>query len=290
MKKITVLSLTLMMALLAANLLTAQIKTPQSSPVCKTSMTVGLTDVSIEYSRPSMKGRAIFAKDGLVPFGEMWRTGANKNTTITFGDAVKVSGKEVKAGTYSLFTIPGADEWTIIFYTDAENWGLPEKWDATKEAARFNVKSQKMGVTVESFLINIGDIRSNTANLELIWENTLIEIQLEADVDTKVMKEYDRLMAGPTQGDYYNLASYYHETKKDMFKALEFVNKATASNPKFWHVRRKSEILADLGRYEEAIEAAQQSLKLAQEANNMDYVRINEKNIGMWNKKVGKKN
>lgn len=285
MKQFKTLLATLLLTGMFTLNLQAQLKTPAPSPLAKFSQTVGLTDVTIEYSRPSMKGREIFAKGGVVPLGEMWRTGANKNTIITFGDAVKVAGMEVKAGSYALFTTPNEKEWTIVFYSDTENWGVPEKWDATKEAARFNIPVQKMAQKVETFLVNIGDVRFNTANIELIWENTLIEIPLEVDVDTKVNKEFDRLVKGPSPGDYYTMASYYHETGKDLYKALEYVNKATAENPKFWQVRRKAEILADLGRYAEAIETAKVSIKLAEDAKNMEYVRINEKNIAMWNKK-----
>lgn len=273
------------MLLLAGTQIRAQLQTPAPSPSCKMTQTVGLTDVTVEYSRPSVKGRDIFSKDGLVPFGQMWRTGANKNTMVTFSDDVKVGGTEVKKGTYAIFTKPDASEWTVYLYTDTENWGVPEKWDDEKVAAKVMVKPKKMDISVESFLVNIGNLRTNSAELELIWDHTLVEVPIEVDVDSKVMGQFEKMLAGPTGSDYYRMASYYHETGKEAYKALEYVDKAIADNPKFWMVRKKSEILADMGRYDEAIESAKKSLKMAQDAGNMDYVRINEKNIAEWSKK-----
>jgi hypothetical protein len=265
----------------------AQISTPAASPTMNLSTKVGLTDVSIEYSRPSVKDRDIFAKGGLVPFGEMWRTGANKNTMFTFGDDVMLGGKEVKAGTYALFTIPDENEWTIILYEDTNNWGIPKEYDAKKEAARFMVKPGKTGKGVETFTINITDVTYNSANINLSWEFTSVDLPLKVEVNKMVQKEFDRLVNGPNAADYYNMAAFYHESGQDLNKALEYVEKATmGDDPKFWQVRRKSLILADLGKYKEAVDSAKQSLALAQKAGNMDYVRMNEKSIADWTKKM----
>lgn len=291
MKKSIFILFAFFMLLGLSSELNAQIKTPAPSPSSKTTQTVGLTDITVEYSRPSKKGREIFGNEGLVRYGETWRTGANKNTIVTFSDAVKVGGKDLKAGSYALYTIPGAEEWTVIFYTDYNNSGVPEKWDATKEAARLMIKPQTFPVEVETFLINIGNISMNSASLEIIWDNTLVEVPVEVDADTKVMKDIERVLGGPSPADYYNAGSYYHESGKDLNKALEYVEKAVSKDPKFWQVRRKSLILADMGRYDEAITTAKQSLKLAQDAGNMDYVRMNEKAISEWMSKAkgGKK-
>ncbi len=266
----------------------AQINTPAPSPSCKLQQTVGLTEVTVEYSRPGVKGRTIFAEDGLVPFGKMWRTGANRNTVITFSDDVKVEGNDLKAGSYALYTIPGADAWTIIFYTDTNNWGLPQEWDTSKEAARFVVRPVEHCFT-ETFTINIDKLRNESAEIQLIWERTLVPIKLEVDVDSKVMADIKRVMGGPTRSDYYAAARYYYEADKDLEQALEWVRKANELDPRYWQYRLEAQILAKMRRYDEAIQAAKKSLELAKEAGNEDYVRMNQKDIDEWSKMAGGK-
>lgn len=265
----------------------AQIKTPPASPSCKVTQTVGLMEVTLEYSRPSVKERDIFSTNGLVPMGQKWRTGANKNTMITFSEDVKFGGKEVKKGTYGVFTVPGTNLWSIILYDETSNWGLPKTWDASKEVANVTVKPTALPFSVESMLITVGNLKSSSATIDLVWDNVMVSVPLELNTDEEVDKAYDRLMAGPSASDYYKLGSYYHETGRDLKKALEFVNLAIANkDPKFWQVRRKSLILADLGNYTEAIATAKESLKLAQAAGNKDYVRMNEKAISDWASKA----
>lgn len=266
----------------------AQIHTPAPSPSSKLQQTVGLTEVTVEYSRPSVKGRTIFAEDGLVPFGKMWRTGANRNTVVTFGDDVKVEGHKLKAGAYALYTIPGADAWTIIFYADTDNWGLPRAYDADKEAARFVVRPVEHCFT-ETFTINIDKLRSESAEMQLIWERTLVPIKLEVEVDSKVMADIERVMSGPSRGDYYTAARYYYDTGKDLSQALEWVRKANEMDPRYWQYRLEAQILAKMRRYDEAVQAAKKSMTLAQEAGNDDYVRMNQKDIETWSKMAGAK-
>ncbi len=266
----------------------AQIQTPAPSPACKLQQTVGLTEVTVEYSRPGVKGRTIFAPDGLVPFGKMWRTGANKNTVITFSDDVKVEGHELKAGAYALYTIPAADNWTIIFYTDTDNWGLPQAYDNGKEAARLVVKPKEHCFT-ETFTINIDKLRNESAEIQLIWERTLVPIKLEVDVDSKVMADIERVMSGPTRSDYYAAASYYYDTGRDLNQALKWVRKANEMDPRYWQYRLEAQILAKLRRYDEAIQAAKKSAELAQEAGNENYVRMNQKDIEAWSQMAGGK-
>jgi len=260
----------------------AQIKTPPASPSSKITQTIGLTEVTVEYSRPSKKDRDIFSANGLVPLGAKWRTGANKNTMLTFADDVTIGGKKVKKGTYAMFTTPGTNSWTIYLYTDTENWGLPKSWDASKEAANFTVKPTILPFSVESMMISFGNLATDGATLDLAWDNVMVSIPIKVDTDKAVTAAYDRMMAGPSGRDYYNLGSYYHETGKDLKKALEFVSLAIAEGEKFWMVRRKSLIQADLGQYAAAIESAKKSKELAQAAGNTDYVRMNEKAIAEW--------
>lgn len=287
MKKISIFTCLLALAFFTSTSLDAQIKTPAASTFMKLSSTIGLTDVTIEYSRPSVRNRDIFAKDGLVPLGEMWRTGANKNTIITFDGDVNIGGKDVKAGSYALFTIPAADEWTIVLYKDTENWGVPKDYDMKQEAARFMIKPEKLKNGVETFTIMLTDQSYNAANINLSWEFTSVDIPVKVDVTSAVNQQFEKMKAGPGASDYYSMASFYHESGQDLNKALEYVEKATSGDdPKFWQVRRKSLILADLGEYKKAVEAAKQSLALAQKAGNMDYVRMNEKAIADWTKQM----
>ena len=263
----------------------AQIKTPPASPSSKVTQKVGLTEITVEYSRPSVKGRDIFSLNGLVPLGKKWRTGANKNTIITFADDVNFGGKDVKKGAYALFSTPGTSSWTFHLYKDTENWGVPKEWDTSKEAANFTVTPTKLPFKMESMLISFGNLNSKGGTLDLVWDDVMVSIPITLDTDKVVESQYKKMMAGPSGRDYYNLGSYYHENGKDLKKALEFVNLALADGEKFWMVRRKAMIQADLGNYSDAIATAKKSIELAKAAGNDDYVRMNEKAIAEWSTK-----
>jgi hypothetical protein len=261
----------------------AQIRTPAASPASKVTQTVGLTEVTVEYSRPGAKERVIFAEDGLVPFGKMWRTGANAATKITFSDDVKVAGKDLKAGSYAIITIPTADKWTVNFYPfDSGNWS---SYTEKEPAASATGAVSALPFNVETFTIDLANLKNEGADLVMFWEKTLVSVPFEVGTDAKVVAGIERVMNGPTPGDYFAAASYYHDAGKDLNMALKWVEKATAENPQFWQVRRKALILADLGKTEEAIKAAKMSLELAQKAGNEDYVRMNTKSIEEWSKK-----
>lgn len=263
--------------------LVAQIATPAPSPASKLTQTVGLTDVTIEYSRPGVKGRTIFAADGLVPFGEIWRLGANAATKVTFSDDVKVDGKELKAGSYALLTKPSATSWEIMFYPyESGNWG---SYVEKEPAATVSAAAGTIGEKVENFMVMIDNIGMDEAEIVFAWDKTAAVVPLSVDVDKRVTANIERVLAGPTGNDYFAAASYYHESGKDLNKALEWINKATeGDNPMFWQVRRKALILADLNRKKDAIEAAKKSMELAEAAGNADYVRMNKKSIAEWSK------
>jgi hypothetical protein len=262
----------------------AQIKTPAASPSAKVMQTVGLTDVEVTYSRPSMKGRTIFSADGLVPFGDVWRTGANRVTKVSFSGDIMVEGAELKGGDYAVLSIPGKDSWAVHFYNYASS-----SWSSYVEAepaAIVNVKPMKTPATVEDFTIDIRNMKDGDADLVISWENTMVALGLHTDVDGVVMENIERVMAGPTPGDYYTAATYYHNSGRDLKKALEMIKVATdVEEPMFWQVRRKALILADLGMKKEAIEAATLSKELAMKAGNKDYVRMNEASIEEWSSK-----
>jgi hypothetical protein len=277
MKKIITLTF-LMLALVTAQ---GQVKAPAPSPAAKIVQTVGLTEVTIEYSRPSMKDRTIFG--GLVPYGEMWRTGANKNTILSFSTDVQIEGNDLAKGSYALFTVPGETSWEVIFYADTENWGTPREWDDAKVAAKFMVDAVKLSFSIESMMFDVGNLTNNSASLSLIWENTFVPLKLTVPTDELVQASIDKTFAGASAGDYYSAARYYREAGKDLDKALMWMNKSLEmGGEKFWIVRQKALIEAGMNDFKAAIASASRSMELAKEAGNTDYVRMNEESIKLW--------
>ncbi|MDR5590436.1 DUF2911 domain-containing protein [Christiangramia sp. SM2212] len=260
----------------------AQIEAPQPSPFGKMEQKVGLTDVTVEYSRPGMRGRTIFGD--LVPYGEVWRTGANANTKITFSDDVKINGKDLKKGSYAIYTIPSEDSWEVMFYTATDNWGVPQNWDESKVALKATAETMEMPMAMETFTIVIDDLKNDSAGLNFIWENTIAMLKVEVPTDTKAMASIDKVMNGPTANDYFAAGTYYHESGKDLEKAYKWVTKATemAGDQAFWMLRRKSLIEAEMGKKEEAIATAKKSMASAEKANNADYVKMNKESIAEW--------
>lgn len=260
----------------------AQIKTPQPSSAGSVSSVVGLTDVTIDYSRPKAKGRKIYGagSDFLVPYGEIWRTGANNGTKITFSDDVEVEGKKVAKGSYLIFTWPGASEWAISLYSDLSIGGSTDKYDASKEVAKFTVKSEKTSPTVETFTISIGDLTEDntSAKVQILWENTSVKFGVKVDFDAIVMKSIE----ANTKVNPNNLiaaAQYYYNNKKDLAQALKWTNEYLAvgeNATQYWNVLLKAQIQKALGDKKGAEATAKQSIELAKKANNAAYVKLNE--------------
>lgn len=280
MKKVVCL-----LAILVASISGAQVKTPQASPKCTLDQMVGLTEVIVEYSRPSAKGRNVFGD--LVPFGKLWRTGANANTTVSFSEDVVIGGNKLKKGKYAIFTTPRSDNWEVVFYTDTDSWGIPEKWDDAQVALKTTVKPEMLNRSVESFTIGINNLDNNFAHLELSWEKILVAIKFEVPTQKTTLASIDRALAGPTAGDYFAAAQYYFQSNLDSAKALTFVNKAIDMNADkpFWYNRLKSLIQAKLGDKKGAIETAKLSLSAAETAKNNDYIKMNKDSIAEWSKK-----
>ena len=262
----------------------AQIQTPAASPEQTLTQSVGLSSVTVQYSRPAMRGRAIFGD--LVPMDKLWRTGANKNTLVTFESDATVGGSPLKAGTYALYTVPSKDEWTVYFYTDTENWGLPKPWDENKIAAVFKVKAQSLDSSLESFTITIDKVTDSGAHLTISWENTSVAIPFGFDTESAVMQTIERTMNGPAAGDYYQAAVYYLNADKDINKAKTWIDKAIAMSekPAYWYYRQKALIYAKSGDKKGAIAAAERSMELAQAAGSQDYVAMNKKSLAEWTK------
>jgi len=262
----------------------AQINTPAPSPFARIEQKIGLTDVAIEYSRPSMRGRTIFG--GLEAYDEIWRTGANARTKITFSDDVTFGGTDVKAGSYAIFTKPGTSSWEVYLYTETEGGGTPREWDDSKVAAKVTspVVNFPKEMAIETFTITFDDLTDNSANLGLLWETVYVPVKIGVGTDEKVMENIDRVMNGPSAGDYYAAAVYYMNSGKDINKSKEWMDKAMAmtEKPAFWQLRQQSLIYAKAGDKKGAIETAKKSLAAAKEAGNDDYVKMNTDSLKEW--------
>ncbi len=260
---------------------TAQIEAPQPSPSAMVKQTVGLTEVTLEYSRPAMRGRAIFGE--LVPFDKLWRTGANGNSTITFSDDVMLAGTAVKAGTYAIFTKPGKKSWEVMLYSDYSNWGTPRDWDASKVVATATVPVQSLNMAQESWTITIGEIAMDKAHLQMMWDKTLVQVPFTVPTADKTQASIDKVMAGPGANDYYQAAAFYLEAGKDMKQAHSWISKAVELRPEaFWMFTRKSLIEEKMGDAKAAVKTAKKALEIAQKAGNADYVKINTDNLKRW--------
>jgi len=260
----------------------AQIQTPAPSPSAKLEQVVGLTDVAIDYSRPAMRGRTIYGN--LVPFGKLWRTGANTRTKVTFSDDVVVSGQTLKAGTYAIFTIPEAQSWDVIFYTEHAGGGAPQELDETKVAARVKADVIPLGMDIQSFTISIDDVTNESAVIGILWEKSYVGVKFEVPTDKTVMAGINRTMAGPGANDYFASAVYYLNAGKDIQQAKEWMDKAISmrEKPAFWQLRQQSLIYAAAGDKKGAIKIAKHSLELSKEAGNGDYVKMNTESIAEW--------
>lgn len=278
------LSFTLLFCAFASTSLMAQIQTPPASPKAMVTQQFGVGEIELEYSRPSKKGRDIFGVNALVPYDKIWRTGANQATKITFSDDVKVGMNDLKAGSYAILTKPGKSQWAVHFYTyEGGNWG---SYVDKTPAAAVMVEPVKVQMSFETFTIMFGNLSDNSVTMGMMWDDTYVPVRITSDVDSKVMASIDRTLAGPSPADYYAAGVYYLNAGKDLNKALEYVRKQTQTGePRYWQLRQESLILAELGRYKEAMNVAQKSLELATKAGNDDYVKMNNDSIAMWKKK-----
>lgn len=275
--------ITLLMVFAVTFTVNAQIETPQPSPLQKIEQKVGLTDVSVQYSRPSMKGRTIFGD--LVPYGKLWRTGANQNTMVTFSTDVMVGESTLKAGSYAIFSKPNKDNWEVIFYSDTNNWGTPQKWDDSKVAATVNAKVYDIPMDIETFTVSFDDLTNDSAVLGIMWEKTYVAVKFDFPTDKAVTTAINKVMNGPSADDYYAAARYYLESGKDINKAVVWMDKAiemTKENPRFWWLRQQSLIKAKAGDKKGAIKAAKASLEGAEKAGNADYIKMNKDSLKEW--------
>ena len=261
----------------------SQLKTPSASTASEIEQVVGLTEIEVDYNRPSKRGRVIFGN--LVPFGKIWRTGANSGTEISFSTDVSINGENINEGTYSIFSIPNEDSWQIIFYSDTDLWSVPRNWEESKIIFQSNFKSNTNNKVVETFSISFEDITNNNVNLVFSWDDTNVIVPIDVPTKSLVEDQIKSIMGDdPKSSDYYSAAVYYLQENINLDIALKWMNKAIEmiENPRFFQLRQQSLILAANGQYKNAIKVAEKSLELSIQANNGDYVKMNNDSIEEW--------
>lgn len=270
--------LPLVASLLVSSLSFAQLKTPAPSPTQTIKQDFALSSVELSYSRPGVKGRKVFGD--LVPYGKVWRTGANGATTITFGDDVSFGGKNVPAGKYGLLTIPGANEWTIII-TKQLDVTSPAAYKQENDVVRVNARPMNMPMPIETFTLGFGDVKPTSMMLYMLWDKTFLQVPVKADIDAKVMAQINEQMNNDNEKKpYFQAAMYYLEGGKDLNQALAWFDKAVEQNPDAFYMHyNRARCLNKLGKKQEALATAQKSMELSKKAKNDDYVALNKKLI-----------
>lgn len=271
-----------LLSLIATSLAFGQLKTPQASPLSKIEQTIGMTTISIEYSRPSKRGRNVFPD--VVKYDEVWRTGANENTKISTSDILIFDKDTLQAGEYALYTKPMKDSWEVYFYKETSNWGTPRKWDNDKVALTITTPIEKLENTVETFTIGFNDLTTKSGHLSLMWDKTAISIPFQLNTVDEVVANINKIMNGPSSRDYYGAANYYFSEGMDLDQALVWMKKAIELEGEraFWMYRKLALIQAKKGAYKEAIESAQVSIEGATKVGNMNYVEMNNISIKEW--------
>ena len=267
----------------------SQIKTPRVSPASEVEQMVGLTEIEVDYSRPSKRGRDIFGN--VVPYGKIWRTGADNCTTISFSTDVVIDSQTIQSGKYSIFSIPSKESWEVILYSDTDLWGVPRDWDKDKIVFKSTYKINQPNVNSidETFTISFSNITNNDADLTFSWDYVSVTVNIAVPTKKIVSENIEEVMSGsPSPSDYYSAAVYYKQENINLDTALEWINKAIDlfENPRFYQLRQQSLIMAANEKYSDAIAVAEESLKLSIEADNRDYVKMNKESILEWTNKL----
>lgn len=230
------------------------------SPLQKTEQNIGLTDITLVYSRPSMRGRSIFGE--LVPYNKLWRTGANRNTTVEFSEDVIINNKRVEKGKYAILSIPSEKQWEVIFYKDTDNWDVPDEFDKNKIAASILVASKHLKEAKEVFTITIGDFTNYTFDLNIYWSHTFVSIPINLSTKEIMDAKINKVLEGPDYNDYYAAAVYQMESGKEFKKGLDWINKAIEITDEvtWWDLRVKAILLRELGEFDASKKIAKEGL------------------------------
>ena len=260
----------------------SQIQTPAPSPATNVQQTIGLTDITLEYARPSVRNRVVFGN--LVPFNKIWRTGANENSIISFSTSIKIGDTDVPAGKYSIYTIPNENSWEFILYSDYNNWGLPSDWDENKVVVRQKFTPIKLENKIESFKFALDDLTNNSFTLGITWGYFYLPVEIKLPTTSIVMSSIEEVLKDPTSSDLYKAAVYLLQENRDLRMAKEWMNQSIAmmENPRFYQLRQQSLIYAALKDYKMAIKVAKSSLEKSILAGNADYEKMNQDSISIW--------
>jgi len=275
----------LLIALITFSFSFSQIETPQPSPAAEIDQIVGLTEMHVEYSRPSMRGREIFGN--LVPYNKIWRTGANASTKISFSTDVEINGQMVAAGQYSIFTVPNESEWEFILYNDTSVRGVPRDCDDKNVvlSTMVKIKKQPDPISIETFTIAFDALNNNYAVMSMMWDDVYAPVTINVPTKDIVEKNIQKVMSEePKASDYYAAAVYYMQENVNLSMAVKWMDKAMemTENPQFWQLRQQSLMYAANGDLKGAIRIAKKSLEAAKAANNQDYVKMNKDSIEEW--------
>jgi len=280
----------LLVFVLLTGVIAAQIKHPKTSPAATIEQEVGLAKIIVTYSRPAVRGRKIFGD--LVPYGRIWRVGANASTKITVDTEMKVMGNTLPAGTYALYAFPNADTWQIAFHTNTEHWGDGRKaYNPKEDLFRITLTPALVDEKQENFLITFDRIQHTSVNMILAWDTTRVSIPITVDTHSLMLAEIEeQLSNNPTAQSYYEAARYLQEEETQYKRALKYLNKAIAlGGDTYYFYRVKSLVEAALGDYSNALISANKSLNLAHELGKDEFVRMNAKNIKRWKNRIKKR-
>lgn len=272
MRSLVVFFLTL---LFVQSVVSQNLNVPTLSPLSEVSQEVALSQIKLSYARPSAKGRKVFGD--LVPFGEVWRTGANASTKLTFAHDVKIEGNDLKAGTYALYSIPGETEWTIIIHANTKHRSIAgDVYKQAEDVFRFKSKPAKLTSRVETFTIEFTDFTNSSCNLALSWENTLVKFVIEFDVDKQVNEQIAELLKSPegmSHQNYFLAAEYNLHNDKDLNKAIEWITAGLVkSNKNFRYGLLHAKILAKQGKIDDALKIIAEANGWATESKNSNYI------------------
>jgi hypothetical protein len=249
-----------------------EFRTPRPSPDATVSQYVGITKITIDYSSPGVKGRKIWG--GLVPYGEIWRTGANEVTSITFGDPVKINGNELPAGTYGIHTIPRENEWEIIFSKDTEIDGS-SNYDAAKDALRINVKPEEHHF-MERMTFLFADVTANSVNVNLIWENLMVSFNVEVNTEELTLDKARKTLSWAPS---FQAAQYFLQKDSNLEEAMKWIESSTLLSEVYWNTRVKAQIQYKLGMKSEAIATMEKAIELGSKMDSVPFDYDNMKKM-----------
>ena len=268
----------------------AQLNIPEPSPSASFSQTLGFTKIKVDYARPGTKGREVFGK--LIPYGEIWRTGASDCSTISFNDEVTIGEKKIAKGKYSLFSIPNVEQWTIIINTDTTLHGA-SGYDEKKDVHRFTVKPEKSARFYETFTIELSDIVKDNGMLYLIWENTMVKFEIQSNAKERILADIDnKINKLKTDNSklFYQAAEYYYNQRMELDQANDWIAKAVKMEPEnFYYPNLQAKILETQSKFAEAIPVALKAVILAKKGNMTQTATNWEKKIAIWQQSTGTK-